>query len=188
VVGVVAVKALRAVLVALVCATCACSAPPDFVAVTHEYLLCIGRDPMRTLPLLTDGFHRRHGLHVATAAEARGQGGAGPGDLALDRYQLGWLAVQSQPEMARVFGTTRRFMAGRSQADGDRAWVALPIAPLDGPAFEQRFTLVRAGPDAPWRIDAIEQSGVVAENAAAAFAAYPNEAARRALAARPEGR
>ncbi len=175
----------RAGLVALVCVASACSAPPDPAAtVAHAYLVSVGRDPMRTLPLLTDAFHRRHGLHVATAGEARGQSRT-PGDLAVDRYQLGWLAAQSQPEMARGLGTTLAFGAGELHEEGDFAWIAVPIAPRDGPAFEQRFSLVRAGPDAPWRIDAIEQSGVVPANEAAAFAAYPNEAARRARAVRP---
>ena len=174
----------RSVVLVVACLMSACGSTPDpAITVVDAYLVSVGRDPIRTLPLLTDAFHRRHGLHVATAAEARGRGGT-PGDLAVDRYQLGWLAVQSRPGLARgLAGVSLTFAADGLREEGDRAWVTVPIHSGDRPAFEQRFSLVRAGPDAPWRIDAIEQSGVAPANAATAFAAYPNEASRRVLAA-----
>jgi hypothetical protein len=161
----------------------ACGASPDRATkVVESYLHALGRDPLRTLPLVTDAFHRRHGLHAATAAEARGERETAT-SFGIDRYQHGWLAMQSRPEIARRLAeTTISFDSGNLGEDGDRAAVTVSIAPRDAPAFEQRFTLVRDGPGAPWRIDAVEQIGVTVENARTAFAAYPNEAARRALA------
>jgi len=163
-----------------------CSAPaatPSDVA--EAYFRAIARDPIRTLPLLTPEFHRRHGLRVATAADVRAAAAqraptepAAP--LALDRFQLGWLVIQSKPELARLAaGWTTRL--GNTEQSGDTASVSMRVEPRDGSVFEQRFALLRDG--GTWRIDAIEQIGVTPASMTAAFAAWPNEAARRALAA-----
>jgi hypothetical protein len=180
------VKGRCAALFLLIATACgAPAAPPSDVVRT--YFRSLGRDPMRTLPLVTDAFHRRHALRVVTSAEAQAAADrapdTAPNALALDRHQLGWLAIQSRPELARLLAaeTTR---IGDAHESGDTASVDVEVAPRDAPAFAQRFALVR-GAGGAWRIDAIEQSGVVPANAASAFAAYPNEAARRALAARP---
>jgi len=180
-------RACAAALVLLVATACGAptATPSDVV---QSYFRALGRDPLRTLPLVTDDFHRRHALRVVTSAEAQAAGAdrtaeSAPGALALDRHQLGWLAIQSRPELARLLAAeTTRF--GDARENGDAASVEVAVAPRDAPGFAQRFALLR-GADGAWRIDAIEQSGVVPANAAAAFAAYPNEAARRALAARP---
>lgn len=172
----------RALLLAVVIAL-GCGASHETPAdVAQAYFRALGSDPIRTLPLLTPEFHRRHGLRVATAADAeQGAAVAPAGEIALDRHQLGWLAVQAQPWLAkRVAELVTQI--GDTREDGDRATVAVRVDPRNGPGFEQRFDLVRAS-DGAWRIDAIEQIGVAPASAPAAFAAYPSEATRRALAA-----
>lgn len=174
----------------LLLATCAIACAPPAASprdIVLAYFRDLARDPIRTLALVTPEFHRRHGLRVATAAEARAAAARRAPDanvaaLATDRHQLGWLVVQSPPELARLLADATT-TAGPAREDGDAASIAVAVLPREGPAFEQRFALVRDG-EATWRIDAIEQSGVVPANAAVAFAAYPNETARRALADR----
>ena len=176
-------RALAALCALLAIGCGAPAASPRDIA--SEYLRCLGRDPIRTLPLLTEGFHRRHGLHIATAAQARAvaERRAAPeasADLSVDRRQLAWLVVQLRPDLV-----SRRAALGvaiaEDEASGGTARVTLRVTPPDAPSFEQRFALVRDD-GAHWRIDAIEQSGVVAANAPYALATWPNEAARRALA------
>jgi len=180
--------ALRSTLVALVCLASACGSPVATPGeVVDAYFRNLARDPIRTLPLVTPEFHRRHALRVVTGADARAVAeGREPGHaaaaLAVDRYELGWLAVQSRPDLARLAAGLGVQIGEPSESDGE-ATVVVHVAPRSAPPFEQRFSLVRSEPDPRWRIDAIEQVGVVPANAAAAFAAYPNEAARRALAA-----
>lgn len=182
---------MRAVVtcLALLAVAFGCGAPtatPSDVAET--YFRAIARDPIRTLPLVTPDFHRRHALRIVTAADARAVADRAapaelPAALALDRHQLGWLAVLSRPELAkRVTSFTLRL--GDAQEVGDTASVAMRVDPRDTQPFVQRFALVRSGAGAPWRIDAIEQQDVAPASALAAFAAYPNEVARRALAKR----
>jgi len=179
-VGVVDVR--RALLAALAL-LCGCAPSQETPAdVASAYFEALGSDPLRTLPLLTDTFHRRHGLRVATAADAqRGAAVDAATPLALDRHQLGWLAIQSRPSLAQRVSELAT-QIGDTREDGARATVAVRVDPRDGPGFEQRFELVR-GDDGAWRIDAIEQLGVAPASAVAAFAAYPSEAGRRALAA-----
>ena len=185
--GVVDVRRIVAACVWVLLGAVGCGAPAATpIDVAQAYFRALARDPIRTLPLLTPEFHRRHGLRVATAADARAAAehrapAELPAALALDRQQLGWLVVQSRPEVAKIVAafTTR---LGDAHESGDTASVAMRVDPHEAPVFEQRFALVRDGTGAPWRIDAIEQVGVTPASAAAAFAAWPNEAARRALA------
>jgi len=156
--------------------------------VVLAYFRFLAGDPIRTLPLLTPEFHRRHALRVATAADARAVADhrapdEPPAAIALDRHQLGWLALVARPELEQRVAHLA-IELGAATENGDAASVAVRVAPPGQPPFEQRFALVRAGAGAPWRIDAIEQSGVVDATALDAFAAHPTEAARRALAER----
>jgi hypothetical protein len=122
---------------------------------------------MRTLPITTDAFHRGHGLRLA----ARSGAGA-------DEGRAAWLAVQSRRELiTRARGLRTRIAS--ADESGDTASVRVEVVPDRGARFEQRFALVRDGAAGAWRIDAIEQSGVGADNAAAAFVAYPSEVGRR---------
>jgi hypothetical protein len=180
---------VRRALAAIVLVLAGCGAPPATPTdVVRAYFASIAADPIRTLPLLTDDFHRRHALRVATAADARAVAerrapdAAADAPLAIDRHQMGWLAMLARPELARRVGALA-IRIGDATEQGDAADVAVHVEPRAGPPFEQRFALVRTG--AAWRIDAIEQRGVVAATALDAFAAWPNEAARRAIAAAP---
>lgn len=162
----------------------ACGAPAEAPRdVALAYFRCLGADPIRTLALVTPAFHERHGLRVATAADARAAAGDRAATepaaaLSIDRHQLGWLAIQSRPELATLVRGLD-VVVEEAREDGDSATVRVRVTPREAPPFEQRFALVRGG--ATWRIDAIEQRGVAAASATAAFAAWPNEAARRAL-------
>jgi hypothetical protein len=175
----------RALGVAVAALALACAAPARGpVDVVHAYFRALGADPMRTLPLLTDAFHRRHGLAVVTAAQARAlrDGTSGAPDAAsepasIDRFALAWLAVQSRAELIEIARRLETSVVAATQ-DGDIASVTVEVVPPRGARFEQRFDLVRAGTSEPWRIDAIGQKGVGGDNAAAAFVAYPSEAGR----------
>jgi hypothetical protein len=160
-------------------------------AVVESYFRFLAVDPLRTLPLLTPGFQRRHALRVVTQAEAQAwvsrresasQADLEPAEpaLSIDRLQLGWLSVQRRPEFARLARESARSVLDVRE-NGDEAEVITRIEPRNGPPFEQHFQLVREATGSTWRIDAVEQRGVGYANAAAAFAAYPNERARRAL-------
>lgn len=161
-------RALRAAFAFVLLA--ACGAPPSTPSdVVAAYFADLGRDPIRMLPLTTDAYHSAHGLWIVASGEPR-----------VDRNQVAWLAIQNRADfeqLARGLVATPR----DASEQGDVASVAVRVAPAKGPAFVQRFQLVRAGPTAAWRIDAVEQSGVDRGNAMAAFVAHPTEIARRAL-------
>lgn len=172
----------RIALLALV----ACGAPPrtpgDVVAV---YFATLGRDPIRSLPLTTENFHRAHGLSIVTTSEARAwRGGAQLPDAAaperVDRAQVAWLAIQNRADFARIAGELVATPLSTEEA-GDVATVAVTVAPAHAPPFRQIFRLTREAPDSAWRIDGIEQSGVEPGSEAAAFVAHPSEAARRGI-------
>jgi len=167
-------------------------------AVVEAYFRSLALDPLRTLPLLTPAFHRRHALRVVTQAEAqawvsrresasRADSQPAAPELSTDRHQLAWLSIQGRPEFARLARESARSVLDVRES-GDHADVITRIEPRNEPPFEQRFRLVRDTTEGAWRIDGIEQSGVVGANAAAAFVAYPNESARRALEALARGR
>jgi len=170
---------------ALGLALCAagCARPASPTEVVAAYFAALGRDPIRTLPLLTPAFHEQHGLHAVTSAEARAGGsGEAPraGALAVDRFELGWLAVQSR-EGFRALRGLLAVTPVRDEITGDRAGVTVLVQAGAGPAFEQRFALAREAPGASWRIDSIEQSGVAPGAELAAFVAHPTEAERQRL-------
>jgi hypothetical protein len=185
---VVVTRTLRVASSLALAALLACSAPPSSPSdVALAYFRDLGRDPIRTLPLLTRAFHAQHGLHVVSAAEARalreGPESAVPppeggGDWSLDRRVLGWLEVQSRDGF-RVLRDRLQVSLVDASTSGDHAVVILRIQPGRGSAFEQRFELVRDG--GRWRIDGVEQRGMGSDNAFAAFVAHPTEAERRRL-------
>jgi hypothetical protein len=196
------------------------------------YLHALGRDPLRAAELLTEDFHERHGLRVATSAQVdawlQRELGAGPAARAVQEPRAaGPFSTRDQPA-----GSTRlrviheaqiawlsvhlksfyREIAARLEPriedvtiDGDRAEVVVALRTPQSPPFRQRFQLVRTPADLvrmpahlvripahlargpsrlAWRIDRVEQEGVVPANLPAAFVAYPSEALRRQLAAR----
>ena len=170
----------RCLALGLALCAAACARPASPAEVVAAYFAALGRDPIRTLPLLTPAFHEQHALHAVTSAEARGGGRGEPPDagaLAVDRFELGWLAVQSR-EGFRALRDRLGVTPIGDEATGDRAHVSVRIEAGAAPAFEQRFALVRQAPGAPWRIDSIEQSGVAPGAELAAFVAHPTEAER----------
>ncbi len=157
-------------------------------ATVDAYFRDLARDPIRSLPLLAPAFHRQHGLGVVTAAEAQrlARGEAGNAENAVDvasvdRLQLGWLAVQSRDSF-RALRDRIRVTPGVVTEDGANAVIVVQLQTDDAPAFAQRFALSRAALDGAWRIESVEQQGVVAENRATAFVAHPSESTRRQLA------
>jgi hypothetical protein len=173
-----------------------CGAPGDETptATVDAYFRDLARDPIRTLPLLTPGFHQQHGLGVVTAAEAQqlAHGGARNASDAIDaasvdRLQLGWLVVQSRDSFRAV---RDRFIVtpGSATEDGANAVVLVHVQADGAAPFDQRFELSRGAADGAWRIESVEQQGVAAESLATAFVAHPSEIARRQLALPGGGR
>jgi hypothetical protein len=162
-------------------------------ATVDAYFRDLARDPIRTLPLLTPTFHRQHGLGVVTATEAQqvARGGAANGADAvapagLDRLQLGWLAVQSRDSF-RALRDRFTVTPGAVTKDGASAMVVVRVEADGAAPFDQRFELSRSAADGAWRIESVEQQGVLPENLATAFVAHPSEVTRRHL-AQPGGR
>jgi hypothetical protein len=184
------VSALRRGAIALTLAWLGCGAPQARTpaATVDAYFAALAHDPIRTLPLLTPAFHQQHGIGVVTAAEAQRLAHREPlpapdpdAEASIDRLQLGWLAVQSRDAFRTL--RDRLVVTPGTVAETGASAVVVVHVEADGAApFDQRFELVRSAADGSWRIDAVEQRGVVAENRAAAFVAHPNEITRRELA------
>lgn len=188
----------RAALLLAACALAlACGAPGTPEETARAFLARVGRDPIGTLPLLSEDFHGRHALRHTMpgasetllsryAAPLPAEPAARRRELAAAR--LGWLILQRQ-ETSRAHANVVGLERLEEALDGDRARVAFRIRLLDAPGFVQRFALVREGPGARWQIDAIEQEGVGAANVASAFALAPStELLRRAAEWQGQGR
>jgi hypothetical protein len=158
-------------------ATLTVATPGTPEAVVAAYFHALGRDPLRTLPLLTDAAHRRHGLRLADTAAQEGSRSEGP----VERHQLAWLALQKREGFRDVAERLVAMPVAVAQ-DGHRATVTVEISEPDGAALVQRFALRRVHAKAPWRIDDVTQSGIVDANEAGAFVAWPSEALRARLA------
>ncbi|MEE9606557.1 MAG: hypothetical protein V3U03_02375 [Myxococcota bacterium] len=186
-------RARAALGLALAGLTAACGPPARSPSETVDrYFRWLGRDPIRTLELVSPAFHASHSLRLVTpremerwrageplAPEAEDSAERAPARASdgLARARLAWLVTQR----SGAFGAAASRLALRgvvAEERGDRARVRARVQPERSSAFTQHFRLSRTGPDGIWRIDAIEQEGVSAENRAAAFAAYPNEATR----------
>lgn len=176
-----------ALLLAVCAGALACGAPDTPEATARAFLSRVSRDPIGTLPLLSEDFHGRHALRHSLpgasqtllsryAAPLPSEPVARRRELAAAR--LGWLILQRQ----ETVGSNADFLELErleEQVEGDRARVAFRIRLLDAPGFVQRFELVRRAPGARWQIDAIEQEGVSAANVANAFALAPSTALLR---------
>ena len=171
----------------------------------QRYFAYRASDPIRALRLLAPEVHRTHELRLVrilrvpfTPRQALASEDEQSLDLArarqawLELYNLiRWiqpiaaamqanvLEVDQQPDTAEV--RVRVEAIGTAAPPG-----ASGISPWPFPAFDQRFSLRRAG--AGWQIARIEQSGVSPENAVPAFVADPTLASLddlRALGWRP---
>ena len=177
----------RAGLLALLLATlpwaCGREATPE--AVVAQYFARLGRDPLGTLPLLSDAFHGAHGLRVTTRQRARAlRAGAGdeglpgapqpidtPGEIS--RARLGWVAIQKR-EPVRGMAEQLRVETLSVRQEGDTAEVSVRVEAPALPAFVQRFRLSRTDGGSAWRIDAVSQEEVAPPSRRAAMAAWPS--------------
>lgn len=172
----------------------ACGAPPRSpIETVRLYLDLLPRDPVRTLELLSDDFHRQHGLRFAEVGDQPfraddGSDRAAPSrpedpDLELTRARFGWLTALTK----RVFALqAHRFSheLGPPEVDGDRARVPIRVAERGRPPLDATFALAR-GADGRWRIAAIERGEVADPDLIRAFVLAPDaELNRRILASR----
>lgn len=171
----VAVRA-AALLLAGVCAALACGGPQTPADTARAFLERVSRNPVHALPLLADDFHATHALRHSVPGDTgflSRRPAPLPSDPAARRRelaaaQLGWLIAQK--------GAHVRFLdlePIEERVEGDRASVAFRIRFDGAPSLVQRFTLARRDAGSPWRIEAIEQEGVVPENLVLAFALSP---------------
>lgn len=170
-----------------------CDSPPRTpAAVVTRYFDTIGRDPMRTMLLLSPAYHETHGLNVealedwswgyswVNVPEAAPNPGLAPLDTErdLDTSKLAWLMVQLEQNFRRVAVQARHSIIHELTVR-NRARVEVQIRPPAGLKFTQSFRLSRADERSPWLIDAIEQEGVVMREAYVAFTLNPNEEMRQ---------
>lgn len=190
------VGALRRLALVVLLAAAACQTAADTPAgVVQVYLHSLGRDPLRALALTTAEFQRRHGLHTATSAELAAwerrlehagptepPGVAAPAPRTDDERRIAWLAVQIKPAYIELAAGFQPTLLEQRSLDAGHTIVTVEIRAAAAPPFRQVFELVREAPDG-WRIDRVEQQGVVEGNLAAALVANPTEETRRRLAA-----
>lgn len=178
---------LALALVACLAATPGCGDAPGPARVTELYFARLASDPLGTLPLLGDAFHAEHGLRPTTRQRARALRESGddarmagapgpidaPGELA--RARLAWIAVQKR-EPVRSLAPDLGVEGLAETVEGDRAVVSARVTPPGAPAFVQRFSLSRAAPGKPWRIDSVVQEEVAPASRRGAMAAAPSRA------------
>jgi hypothetical protein len=154
----------------------------------ERYFRWIGRDPARTLELLSPEFHLAHGLRVA-ALEGFLWGGWGfpaagaasvpaapveeTREMRVEGAQLAWLMVQRARFLRRIAPTFQIELVEQAE-DAANAFIVVRVRSKRFAPFVQRFDLARPDPQDPWRITAIEQRAIDAANAPAAMAAYPS--------------
>ncbi len=173
-------------------------APEEPRRTVERYFASLGRDPIRSVPLMSDTFMERHGMHMTerdlafawlkkNRMNAPGTGPTlsqeGEAPYTVHDARMAWLALQRRQIFQTVAAGLLVEYLGVAQ-DGDRAIVTTRVYGEKSPPFVERLTLSRVSPSAPWRIDDIEQDGVVEANEMTAFVANPCEALRRQLWAR----
>lgn len=188
--------ALKRLLLVSLLAALACQRAADTpAAVVELYLHSLGRDPLRAISLTTSDFQRRHGLHMVTSAEVAAwqrrleHGGPAeaptveaPAPRSDDERRIAWLSVQIKPAYIELAARLQCVVTEQQSLDARHATVTVEIGGAAAPPFTQVFELVRESPG-HWRIDHVEQQGVVQGNLAAALVANPTEDTRRRLAA-----
>ena len=158
-----------------------CADHSDPTGVVEAYFRTLARDPVRNAELLSPAFHATHGLRYVTTADAEELRGGDTSALArpaasttsLSGSQVAWLMVQMKPDYLAIASRLQPTLEA-PRITGDRARLTARVRSATGPGFVQHFTLSRPDPGARWRIDAIEQEGVVEANLRAAIVAYPN--------------
>lgn len=179
-----------ALLLAGACAALACGGPQTPADTARAFLERVSRNPVSALPLLSEDFHAGHALRHSVPGDTgflSRRPAPLPSDPAarrreLEAAQLGWLIAQK--------GARVHFLDAVSieeRIEGDRAWVAFRIRFEGAPSLVQRFALARRDARSPWRIEAIEQEGVVPANLGQAFALSPSHELRLRANAWQEG-
>jgi hypothetical protein len=167
------VRARRTGLLLLALALACGRAPETPQGVVARYFACLGRDPVRSLELLSPAFHAAHGLRLGAGVDPA----AARDPVAAAR--VAWLSVQRPAAFQQgALGLAAEIVDVREEDAS--AEVRARVLPVRGAAFVQRFELSRA--DDRWRIDAVVQEQVGPQSRLAAFVAHPTEAGRRALA------
>ncbi len=125
-----------------------------------------GRDPMRTLQVLTADFHRHHGMIFANTArlpdgielDQSMEGDTDDPEWAAERGRLGWLVAPSQSEAAyTMFPRLKHIQLGwqENQERGDRAAVKLRAWVEGETSVTFVFQLQRLSPTQPWKINSV---------------------------------
>lgn len=159
----------------------ACGGDPS--STVADYFRALRVDPVRTMLLTTDDFHRRHGLRrtlasdvdpaaASRATESPPAAGEVRPETALARARLGWLLLVRLQRFRHTAGELA-FETLRATGDERRAVVETRVSAPGMPAFTQRFVLVRSPVDGRWQIDEIRQEGVLPASRLAAFIAAP---------------
>ena len=144
-------------------------APPGPQETVALYLARKGLDLMRVLPMLTDDFHRAHGMVFANTAQLPFGIVLDPDpepipddpDYAAERGRLGWLTAPSlTDEVYRMFPKRKQLQLiwRGSGEEGHRAWVRLQARVPDEAPVDFVFRLRRRQASEPWRIDAVEMA------------------------------
>ncbi len=161
--------------------------PPSAEATVRAYFATLARDPVRNLSLTSPRFQHAHGLRFVTTAEAqRRLRGERPQEIeraeptSTDGARVAWLMTQMKPEFLRLARGLALETVSVEESQ-DRALVGVRVSSPGAPAFRQRFRLSRAAPADAWRIDGIEQEGLVRANLRAAAVAYPRAAIEERL-------
>lgn len=154
--------------VMLLCAGCA-EEPSTPQATVGQYLKYLGRDPMRVLPLLSDDFHRAHGMLFANTArlphgmakDARIETAVEDSDYDVERHRLGWLMAPAHVDPIRAMMPRLRelqlaWLSSEQQAD--RAQVALRSWVEGDEPVDVVFRLRREDASSPWRIDGVDKA------------------------------
>jgi hypothetical protein len=173
-VGMVAVRLGALALAGLLALACwrPPATPTDAV---RAYFHALGEDPIRTLPLLTDDFHRHHGLRFEEAADSpfesaeaiaalRSMAGdeAEDPDYALTRARLGWVtAIAKSAFIERVPRFDIRYLSEEISADGTRAVVRVEVREFENPPVTLVYRLARDQERGGWLLDGIRIRGIV---------------------------
>jgi len=163
-----------------------CGTPREPSEIVQTYFRALGRDPARSLPLLSPAFHRHHGLRMArfegwlwgwgpASAEAPGAGARAAGPATVEGAAFAWLYVQTHPSFPKL-AATLRWSELDSTASELRAQVRVRVQGRGGASFVQRFELARRTPVSSWQIDRIDQIDVPPAARTLAFVAFPHDA------------
>lgn len=164
-------------------------APPGPAETLERYLDALAGDPIRTLAMLTPGFHDRHGLRFEEVADrpfAAPRRAAPSADplLERERARLGWLTVLTK----RIFALQSGRFRHRVVSEAVRGDVAEVVVQVEPPPLEARFELRRGARGGGWQIDAVHLPDLDESQWLQAFLIAPDAELHRRIAAARERR